>query len=53
MNILNLDNFSIQEINEILDIAEEFKNGKELDYKGRKVISNLFLPVCKLKLLGR
>lgn len=42
MNILNLDNFSIQEINEILDIAEEFKNGKELDYKGRKVISNLF-----------
>lgn len=42
MNILNLDNFSVQEINEILDIAEEFRNGKELDYKGRKVISNLF-----------
>lgn len=42
MNILNLDNFSVQKINEILDIAEEFRNGKELDYKGRKVISNLF-----------
>lgn len=42
MNILNLDNFSVREINEILDIAEEFRNGKELDYKGRKVISNLF-----------
>lgn len=42
MNILNLDKFSIQEINEILDLAEEFKNGKEVDYKGKKVISNLF-----------
>lgn len=42
MNILNLDNFSSREINEILDLAEEFKNGKEVDYKGKKVISNLF-----------
>ena len=42
MNILNLDKFSVQEINEILDLAEEFKNGKEVDYKGKKVISNLF-----------
>lgn len=42
MNILNLDNFSSSEINEILDLAEEFKNGKEVDYKGKKVISNLF-----------
>lgn len=42
MNILNLDNFSVEEINEILDLAEEFKNGKEVDYKGKKVISNLF-----------
>ena len=42
MNILNLDNFSSAKINEILDLAEEFKNGKEVDYKGKKVISNLF-----------
>ena len=42
MNILNLDNFSSSEINEILDLAEEFNNGKEVDYKGKKVISNLF-----------
>ncbi len=42
MNILNLDNFSVEEINAILDLAEEFKNGKEVDYKGKKVISNLF-----------
>ena len=42
MNILNLDSFSVEEINEILDLAEEFKNGKDVDYKGKKVISNLF-----------
>lgn len=42
MNILNLDDFSVEEINKILDLAEEFKNGKSVDYKGKKVISNLF-----------
>lgn len=42
MNILNLDNFSVEEINKILDLAEKFKKGKEVDYKGKKVISNLF-----------
>lgn len=42
MDILNLDSFSSSEINNILDLAEEFKNGKEVDYKGKKVISNLF-----------
>lgn len=42
MNVLNLDNFSVEEINKILDLAEEFKNGKEVDYQGKKVISNLF-----------
>ncbi len=42
MNVLSLDNFSIEQINKILDLAEEFKNGKEVDYKGKKVISNLF-----------
>lgn len=42
MNVLNLDQFTVEEINKILDLAEEFKNGKEVDYKGKKVIANLF-----------
>ncbi len=42
MNVLTLDDFSVEQINKILDLAEEFKNGKEVDYKGKKVISNLF-----------
>lgn len=42
MNVLNLDDFSVEQINKILDLAESFKNGKEVDYKGKKVISNLF-----------
>lgn len=42
MNILNLDDFTQEEINQILDLAEEFKNGKSVDYNGKKVISNLF-----------
>lgn len=42
MNILNLDDFSTDEINKILDLAEEFKNGKQVDYNGKQVISNLF-----------
>lgn len=42
MNVLNLDDFSIQEINKILDLAEEFRNGKKVDYQGKKVIANLF-----------
>lgn len=42
MNILNLDDFTVEEIEKILDLAEEFKNGKSVDYKGKKVISNLF-----------
>ena len=42
MNVLNLDNFSVEEINKILDLAEEFKNGKTVDYQGKKVIANLF-----------
>ena len=42
MNVLNLDDFSIQEINEILDLAEEFKNGKKVDYQGSKIVANLF-----------
>lgn len=42
MNILSLDDFSVEEVNEILDSANEFANGKKLDYEGKKVIANLF-----------
>lgn len=42
MNVLNLDDFSTKEINKILDLAEEFKSGKTVDYQGKKVIANLF-----------
>ena len=42
MNILKLDDFSINEINDILDLAEEFRNGKKVDYNGNKIIANLF-----------
>ncbi len=42
MNVLNLDDFTTEEICKILDLAEEFKNGKQVDYKGKKVIANLF-----------
>ena len=42
MNVLNLDDFSTEEINHILDLAEEFRNGKKVDYQGKKVVSNLF-----------
>ncbi len=36
MNILSLDDFSVEEINQILDLAEEFKKGKKVDYKRPK-----------------
>lgn len=42
MNVLNLDDFSTEEIKHILDLAEEFKNGKKVDYQGKKVVANLF-----------
>lgn len=42
MNVLNLDDFTKEEINQILDLAEEFKNGKKVDYQGKKVVANLF-----------
>ena len=42
MNILSLDDFSVDEINQILDSANEFANGKEVDYKNKKVVANLF-----------
>lgn len=42
MNVLSLDDFSTKEIGQILDLAQEFKNGKQVDYQGKKVIANLF-----------
>lgn len=42
MNILNLDSLTVEEINDILNLAQEFKDGKKVDYKGEKVIANLF-----------
>ncbi len=42
MNILSLEDFSVEEINEILDNANEFADGKKVDYEGKKVIANLF-----------
>ena len=42
MNILSLKDFSTKQINDILDLAEEFKNGKSVNYEGKKIIGNLF-----------
>lgn len=42
MNLFNLKDVGIEEINEILDLAEEFKRGKIVDYKGQKTVANLF-----------
>ncbi len=42
MNIFKLQDFTIDQINEIIDRAEEFKAGKKVDYQGNKVVTNLF-----------
>lgn len=42
MNILSLEDFSVEEINQILDSSNEFIDGKKVDYEGKKVIANLF-----------
>ncbi len=42
MNVFKLQDFTNQEINDILDLAEEFKAGKKVDYQGQKVVCNLF-----------
>lgn len=42
MDVLNLDNYTAREINEILDKAQAFKDGKQVNYEGKKVIANLF-----------
>lgn len=43
MNIVNLNDLSLEEINDLLDEALDFKNGKTVDYQNKKVIANLFL----------
>lgn len=42
MDVLNLDNYIASEINDILDKAQAFKDGKQVNYEGKKVIANLF-----------
>ena len=43
MNILKLSDLSIEKINEILDLADKYKNGeKVLNYHQEKIIANLF-----------
>lgn len=42
MNVFKLTDFSNQEIDQILDVAKAFKNGKKVDYKQNKVVANLF-----------
>lgn len=42
MDVLNLDSFTVEEINKILDKAQDFKEGKQVNYEGKKVIANLF-----------
>lgn len=42
MDVLNLDNYTASEINDILDKAQDFKDGKQVNYEGKKVIANLF-----------
>jgi aspartate carbamoyltransferase len=42
MNIVNLNDLSLEEINDLLDEALDFKNGKTVDYQNKKVIANLF-----------
>ncbi len=42
MNILKLSDLSKKEINDILDLAEEFKNGKKINFNHEITIANLF-----------
>ncbi|MDF9866663.1 aspartate carbamoyltransferase catalytic subunit [Bacilli bacterium PM5-3] len=42
MSLFNLRNYSKDDIIELLDLALEFKNGKEIDFQQRKVVANLF-----------
>lgn len=36
MDVLNLDNYTDNEINYILDQAQAFKDGKQVNYEGKR-----------------
>ena len=42
MNILKLEDYTIDEINNILDLATEFSRGKKHNYNLEKIVANLF-----------
>ncbi len=42
MNIVSLDDFSVQEIYQILQLANEFANGKVVNYHHQKTVAHLF-----------
>ncbi len=42
MDVLNLDDYDADKINEMLDKAQAFKDGKQVNYEGKKIIANLF-----------
>lgn len=42
MNIVSLEDFSNEEIYQLLDEAQAFADGKEVDYKGKKTLAYLF-----------
>lgn len=41
-NIFKLSDLSTAEIISLLDLAEEFKSGKKVNYNGEKIVANLF-----------
>ncbi len=42
MNLFNLDNYTEKDILDLITLAQEFKNGREVDFKQKKIIANLF-----------
>lgn len=42
MDVLKLSDFTVAQINQILDLAFAFKNGKKVDYKRQKSVAFLF-----------
>ena len=41
-NVFRLQDFSVEEINKIIDLAFEFKHGKKVDYNRKKKVAFLF-----------
>ena len=42
MNVVSLDHLTNEEINEILDLADEFSKGKKVSYNHEKTVAHLF-----------